>query len=171
MADRTTDYLQSRLGKSIKLNRKGPESKTGMLLDLNSEFFTVLTEEDGVVYYTMHHVKSLSHNAKTKEKVPFELTDDFTYLTASTFKELLASFDQYWVHVNHGPEKVEGVLSAVEDEWATIVTQEEVVRVNIYHIKTLSYGNKLQKNEDHSNEKENNEGNNEKKNKKDDSGK
>jgi spore coat protein B len=120
----------------------------------------------------MHHVKSLSHNAKAKDNKPFELPSDFTYLTSSTFKDLLTNLDQFWVHVNHGPEKVEGVLSAVNDDWATIVTQEEVVRVNIYHIKTLSYGNKLQREEEDNKEKENNNQNkNEKNNKKDDKGK
>lgn len=184
--DRTTQYLQSRLGKSIKLNQKGPESKKGILLDLNSEFLTLLTEEDGVVYYSMHHLKSLSHNSKTKENKPFELPEDFTYLNGSSLEELFTNLDQCWVHVNHGPERVEGVVSAVGDGWITIVTQEDVVRVNLYHVKTLSYGNKLPKNEeqndqnsngengdnkDNKNNKDNKEEKNDKKNKKEDAGK
>lgn len=148
MTGHLENYLNTLVGKSIKLNRKGPQSKTGMLLDQNPEFLTVLTEEDGVTYYTMHHLKSVSHNAKVKETTPLELPEDFTFKTANTFKELLSQLEQVWVHINHGPDKVEGVLCAVDDEWATIITHDEVVRVNIFHLKTLSYGNKIQKNED-----------------------
>ena len=58
------DYLKSMVGRHIKVDRGGPESRSGMLLDVQDDFFTLLTEEDGVVQYKLQHIKSLTREPK-----------------------------------------------------------------------------------------------------------
>ena len=59
------EVLQTLIGKTIKVDRGGPESRIGKLLAVSEDHFTILTEADGVVYYLTHHIKS---RQKTQKK-------------------------------------------------------------------------------------------------------
>ena len=161
------EYLNSLVGKEIKVNRGGPESSSGLLLDVKDDFFTLLTKDDGVIYYKVQHIKSLTREPKKEYESTMELPEDFTYFQGERFKDILNSLVLKWVYINRGgPEKVEGVLTSVGENGISLVLDDEIVDVSDYHIKSVSYGNNpFGEEEDKDKEKDNKEG--EQKNKKD----
>lgn len=68
-----------------------------------------------------------------------------------------------WVKINRGgPETLEGVMDVVTDDFVTIVANEEIIRVALFHIRNISYGVKIEKTKE-------DKGNNDKEENKDDS--
>ncbi|TWD96452.1 hypothetical protein FB550_111109 [Neobacillus bataviensis] len=138
--------------KVIKVDRGGPESRIGKLLDAGDDYFAVLTEDDGVVYYHTQHIKSFTENRNMQLEFDVKVPKDFEFKKAENFKELLQSLSYLWVRINRGgPDMVEGILIEVKDDFVYIITNDEVVRITIFHIKNVSYGPKIEKakTEDH----------------------
>jgi hypothetical protein len=138
--------------KVIKVDRGGPESRIGKLLDAGDDYFAVLTEDDGVVYYHTQHIKSFTENRNMQLEFDVKVPKDFEFKKAENFKELLQSLSYLWVRINRGgPDMVEGILIEVKDDFVYIITNNEVVRITIFHIKNVSYGPKIEKakTEDH----------------------
>ncbi|MEH6941907.1 hypothetical protein [Bacillus sp. JJ722] len=152
------DLLLSLVGKIVKVDRGGPESRVGKLLGVEKDHFALLTEQDGVVYYLTHHIKSVTENAKKglqfKEE---EVTEEVvTFHSAIDFKNLLNGLKYRWVKINRGgPESFEGVLDNVNDDFVTVVANEEVIRMSMFHVRNISYDSKKKKtNDDESKNKE-----------------
>ena len=146
------DIKQYFTNKVIKVDRDGPESRIGKLLDAGDDYFAVLTEDDGVVYYHTRHIKSFTENRNMQLEFDVKVPKDFEFKKAENFKELLESLSYLWVRINRGgPDTVEGILIEVKDDFVYIVTNDEVVRITIFHIKNVSYGPKIEKakTEDH----------------------
>lgn len=143
------DMLRSLIGKIIKIDRGGPESRIGKLLDVMDDHLVIITEDDGVVYYNTHHIKSVTENAKEQLAFHIEVPEDFEYKRADTFHGLLDSLKFQWVKINRGgPEKLEGVLSDVNNHFVSLINKEEIVHLSMYHIRNISYGLKLEKAEE-----------------------
>jgi hypothetical protein len=146
------DIKQYFTNKVIKVDRDGPESRIGKLLDAGDDYFAVLTEDDGVVFYHTRHIKSFTENTKMQVEFDVKVPKDFEFKKAENFKELLESLNYLWVRINRGgPDMVEGILIEVKDDFVYIVSNDEVVRITIFHIKNVSYGPKIEKakTEDH----------------------
>ncbi|MBN8193709.1 hypothetical protein JI667_16285 [Bacillus sp. NTK074B] len=143
------ELLSSLVGKVVKVNRGGPESREGKLLYGGDDHFALLSEKDGVVYFNSAHVKSISQNIKTGMPVKEELSEEgLEFMKEDTLGTLLTSLKYQWVKINRGgPEKIEGILDHSSDEFVTLVLNEEVVRLATYHIKSISYGVKPEKEE------------------------
>jgi spore coat protein B len=149
--------LKSWVGKVIKVDRGGGESRTGKLIGAEEDHFILLTKEDGVIYYPTHHVKSLTENTKKGFDFNVELPEDFEFKTSSTFRELLDSLNYHWVKVNRGGhEKLEGVLIDSQDDFITMVLNDEVIRIAMFHIRNISYGPKMDNNKNDESKKEDN---------------
>ncbi|MEC2159377.1 hypothetical protein [Virgibacillus halodenitrificans] len=130
----------------VKIDRGGPESRVGKILAVEDDHLTVLTEDDGVVYYNTHHIKSLTDNAKEEMEFDFEVPEDFEFIRAKDFKGVLENLRFTWVQINRGgPEMLEGVLYEINDDFVAIVAHEEVIRLSMFHIRNISYGNKVEK--------------------------
>ncbi len=137
------EYLNTLVGKHIKVDRGGPESRSGMLLDVQDNYFALLTEEDGVVYYNLQHIKSFTRDPKKDhEALAVKLPKSFTYFKGDSFKDVLSKLVFTWVVINRGgPERVEGVLISVDEAGISLVLKDEVVNVSNFHIRNVSYGN------------------------------
>ncbi|KLV23903.1 spore coat protein B [Niallia circulans] len=149
------ELLQTLVGKVVKIDRGGPNSKVGLLLAVGDDFLTILIENDGIVYYKLHHIKSITENAK--KGLPFELVipESFEYKEASTFAEILDSLEYYWVKINRGgKDSIEGVLEAINSDYVTVVSNEEIIRLSLFHIHNISYGAVVEKPEKEKEEKE-----------------
>ncbi|MEO4053040.1 hypothetical protein [Solibacillus sp. CAU 1738] len=147
------DKFNSLMNKVVKIDRGGPESNVGMLLAAEDDYITMLTEKDGVVYYQAKHIKSITNDSKGGMKFNIEVPTDFTFHQGETFKCVLENLRYHWISVNRGgPEKLEGVLDEVTDDYLIIILNEEIIYVAMYHIKSISYGLKVEKKEE--NEKE-----------------
>lgn len=142
------EWLTNLVGKVLKVDRGGPESRTGLLLGVYDDHLAILTEQEGVIYYKIDHIKSITENVKKGLQFQLEIPEDFTFKTAATFKGLLGNLTNQWVNINRGgPEKIEGVLHDTNDEYefVTLVLNEEVIRLAMFHIRSISYGARVEK--------------------------
>ncbi|MEK3887793.1 hypothetical protein [Bacillus sp. FSL K6-3431] len=142
------ELMLSLVDKVIKIDRGGPESRVGKVLAAEEDHLTVLTEDEGVIYYNTQHIKSLSDNAKQGLKFELEIPEDFEFVRAQDFKSVCDSLKYHWIKVNRGgPESLEGVLDDVNDDFMVVVSNEEIVRLSMFHVRNISYGVKVEKQE------------------------
>lgn len=136
------EMVSSLLNKVVKIDRGGPESSIGLLLGAEDDHITVLTEKDGIVYYKNDHIKSITY--ATKNGMDFSITalpEGFDYVKADNFKSTLEGLKYQWVQINRGgPEKLEGVLDEINDDYITVILNDEVIRVVMFHVRNVSYG-------------------------------
>ncbi len=129
------------IGKVIKVDRGGPESKIGMLMDASDDLLVLLTEDDGVVYYNTKHIKSFTDNMKGEMKFDIDVPIDFEFKKAANFQDLLESLKLKLVKFNRGgPEKLEGVIIEVNKDFVLLINNQEMVHISMFHIKNISYG-------------------------------
>ena len=75
------EMIHSLVDKVIKVDRGGPESRVGRLLAAEDDYFTLLHEDEGIIYYNTQHIKSVTYNSKSQ----LDLTKNSREL-ASTLK-------------------------------------------------------------------------------------
>ncbi|MBT2727931.1 hypothetical protein J7E63_13380 [Bacillus sp. ISL-75] len=140
------DIMKCFIGKVIRINRGGPESRIGMLLDASDNLIVLLTEEDGLVYYNTSHIKSFTDNMKEQMEFNIKVPKDFKFKKAANFQDLLDTLKLKWIQINRGgPEKLEGVLCEVNKDFVFLINNGEIVRLSMSHIKSISYGVKIEK--------------------------
>lgn len=174
-ADTFAELIDQLKNETIQINQGGPESKYGTLLGINNDFLHLFTEDDGIVYFNIHHIKSVSkyqqnnnndnnenggNNQQQQQTVVYPET-----VEASDFGGVFRHLEHKWVSINRGgPEAMEGVLVENSGGHYTLVSNEEVLRIHPYHIRSISMGAKgsMQNNNQNSdNNSENNNQNNE----------
>ena len=73
------------------------------------------------------------------------------FLRISNFSDnkcisVLEKLKYRWVKINRGgPETLEGVLNEANDDFVTIISNEEIIRIATFHIRNISYGVKIEK--------------------------
>jgi spore coat protein B len=140
------DIIQGFIGNVIRVDRGGPESKIGMLLGASDDHIVLLTEDDGVVYYNNQHIKSFTGNMKEPMEFNIEVPEDFQWIKADNLQDLFTSLRLKWITINRGgPEKLEGILTQVDKDFIYLVNSQEMVRLSLFHIKSISYGLKIEK--------------------------
>lgn len=155
--------MQELLNETVQINQGGPESKYGVLLSANEDFIGIYTQDDGVVYYNVRHIKSVckypnnqnKRNDKTQNQV--ETTTVYPSLVeASDFRDIFKHMEHNWVSINRGgPEAMEGILVENSGGHYTLVSDQEVLRVHPYHIKSISIGPKGSMNQQNQNNNQN----------------
>jgi spore coat protein B len=142
------EILKSLVGKVVKVNRGGHDSRVGKLLGVEEDYFVLLTKEDGVLYFKSHHVKSLTDNTKKAFEFSLSVPRGFTYTGGKVFTEVMNNLKYNWVTINRGGhEKYQGVLHDINDDYVTVIFNEEVIRVSTFHIKNISYDLKIEDSE------------------------
>ncbi len=135
------DMINLFVGKTVRVDRGGPESRLGKVLAVFEDYFALLTEKDGVVYYKTRHVKSITESSKDDLKFGLHVPEKLEFKKADKFRKLLESIRFQWVKINRGgPESLEGVLSDANRHFASLIVNEEVVRFSMKHIRNISYG-------------------------------
>ncbi|WP_160723383.1 hypothetical protein [Bacillus sp. USDA818B3_A] len=136
------ELMNMHVGKTIRVDRGGPESRIGKLLAVFEDYFVLLTESDGVVYYKTNHVRSITESSKDAMKLGLKIPEKLDYKSAENFHKLLESIRFQWVKINRdgGPESLEGVLSDSNKHYASLIVKDEVVRFSMKHIRNISYG-------------------------------
>ncbi len=134
-------------GTYVQINQGGPESKTGMLLDVSDNYVALLTEDDGVVYYNIQHMKSISEYNEDNDDDNEDSTEEEVsipeYIVTEDFHDIFAEMSHKWVSINRGgPEALEGILVQSAGGHYTLINSDEVLRINPYHIKSISCGPK-----------------------------
>ncbi|PLT35301.1 hypothetical protein [Bacillus sp. V5-8f] len=140
------EMMKSLLGKTLRVDRGGHESRVGKLLAIGEDHLTLLTKEDGIIYYKAHHIKSVTENSKNQMPLDLEIPENFELTQTANFKEALNSLKYQWVKINRGgKESLEGVLDDINDDFVTVVKNEEVIRIATFHIRNISYGEMIGK--------------------------
>ncbi|EKN70052.1 spore coat protein B [Neobacillus bataviensis LMG 21833] len=165
------EMMNQHVGKTIRVDRGGPESRIGKLLAVFEDYFVLLTETDGVVYYKTNHIRSVTESSKDILNFGLKVPEKLDYKTAENFHKLLESIRFQWVKINRGgSESLEGVLSDSNKHYASLIVKDEVVRFSMKHIRNISYGLMVEKskkddsgnsNEDESNDNNQNNDDNE----------
>jgi spore coat protein B len=154
------EVMNLHVGKTIRVDRGGPESRQGKLLAVFDDYFVLLTEKDGVVYYKTNHIKSVTESSKDLMKLGLEIPKNFDYKTGDNFHKLLESIKYQWVRINRGnTEALEGVLNDVNKDFASLIVKEEVVRFSMKHIRNISYGLMVETQKNDSDDSDNNQNN------------
>ncbi|MBB6733671.1 hypothetical protein [Cohnella zeiphila] len=138
------------IGYHVKINRGGPDMVEGTLLAIPSDYL-VLNTKDGTIYVNSAHVKSMTEVSKSASTGNRSTARSF--LSASSFHSLLSRLRHQFIQINRGgPEKIDGFLADVNTDSLLVVMNREVVRIPVYHIKTVNASgkNKNQKNKNQS---------------------
>ncbi|GAB2671292.1 hypothetical protein ACFQWB_13600 [Paenibacillus thermoaerophilus] len=133
---RLVSYCKELVGKHVKINRGGPDSMEGTLIDVGSDYVTVYGDE-GVSYVHLQHVKSVTehHSGGSKGHKSFAVK----LVRADNFHDLLHKLKHKFVKVNrHGPEKCEGFLADINDDTITLVQNHDIIKIAVYHVKAVS---------------------------------
>ncbi|MDM5247305.1 hypothetical protein [Lysinibacillus sp. G4S2] len=140
------DLLLTLMNRVIRVDRGGPESRIGKLLAAEDDHFVLLTEKDGIVYYKTQHIKSITLNSRDGMEFNVEDPAADSYLLAPDFKTVVGSLRHHWVKVNRGgPEMLEGIMDEVSEDYITIFSKEEIIRLAMYHVRNISLGTTSEK--------------------------
>ncbi len=140
------NLLLTLMNKVIRVDRGGPESRIGKLMAAEDDHFVLLTEKDGIVYYKTQHIKSITLNSRDGMEFSVEDPAADSYLLAPDFKTVVSSLRHHWVKVNRGgPEMLEGIMDEVSDDYITIFSKEEIIRLAMYHVRNISLGTTSEK--------------------------
>jgi spore coat protein B len=139
-SDSFQGLLQGLINSNIKVNQGGPEAKQGKLLDVIDNYIALFTEDDGVMFYNINHIKSVSSRS-SNEALEVSVDEQVSYVNTEDFQDLFSYLTNKWVSINcGGSEAVEGVLVQGIDGHYMLVNNAEVIRVNPYYIKSISCG-------------------------------
>ncbi|GIN84741.1 hypothetical protein J6TS2_11270 [Heyndrickxia sporothermodurans] len=75
-ADNFVDLAKNFVNKSIQINQGGPDSKYGVLQEVTDDYLVVNTEDDGVVFYNTHHIKSITEYNNQMDENDESSSDD-----------------------------------------------------------------------------------------------
>lgn len=132
------------VGNIIKIYRGGPESRIGQLIDVFEDYLVLFTDEDGIVYYNTKHIKSLTDSKKEQFKLKSQVPEYLEYNKSGNFSRILDDNKLQWIRINRGgPEKLEGILYEVNKDFVALINKEEIVRVAMYHISSISLGTSI----------------------------
>ncbi len=111
--------------KAVHVNGGKHPSNQGYLIDAKSEFIAYSSEKEGLVFFHLDHIKSLSATeVEGAEALPaVEFDGDHS------FSDVLGVHLHKWTIINEGPDKVEGVLVDVNDSFTILVKNEEIIYV------------------------------------------
>lgn len=137
-------------GKYVQINQGGPESKKGLVLGNVEDFIVLFTEDDGIVYFNVQHIKSIAENNQNNQNqnqnngnVQNTQTVIPEFEHVNSFHELFGRMAHKWIAINRGgPEAMEGILVENAGGHYTLINNQEVMRINPYHIKSISSGPK-----------------------------
>jgi spore coat protein B len=188
-ASNFSDLASNFKNQMVRINRGGPEAKIGTLLEVKGDFLILFTNENGLIFYNKHHIKSLSAviektedtaatgegteaNKPSTEAKAEDSTEQNTQqidslmtiyanIAADNFNDLLKNVKYTWVKLNQGgPESVEGLLVDINEEQLLLAVNNNILRIPIYHLKNFSIN--LNTNQQDSNMNKANENKNEK---------
>lgn len=152
--------MRGLLGREIKINRGGPDSVTGTLMDVRWDYMAMSCKE-GIVYVNETHVKSITDTGRSGGNRTAALGNP---IPSNTFLGVMQALRFRRVQINRGgPEKVEGILAdANQNQLILALKNQEIVRIPLQHVKSVSIvrGSNNNNNNSNNSNNSNNNGNN-----------
>ncbi|WP_047150329.1 DUF2642 domain-containing protein [Aneurinibacillus tyrosinisolvens] len=137
------DLLIAMENEDIRIDRGGPESRIGRLLSVQSDYIILQTEQEGVLFYLTHHIRNVSivvqeAAASGQPEAVAAVQEAPVYPKAENYAGLLQGLQYSWVRINRGgPESIEGVLVESTDRELTLVVNQEVYRIPVFHMRNI----------------------------------
>lgn len=118
----------------VQVNGGGPASKIGRIIEVTPEFIVLSTKKDGLVLFPIALIKSVAIvETSFHSKWP-----EFPIVDIPTLNGALTQLIYFWISVNAGgPEKVEGVLIQVTEEYIVVVNKDEIFYVTTDQIQSI----------------------------------
>lgn len=128
--------MRGLLGREIKVNRGGPDSVQGTLLDVRWDYMAMSCKE-GIVYINESHVKSITDTGRSGGNRSSAMGNP---IPSNTFLGVMQALRFRRVQINRGgPEKVEGILAdANQNQLIITMKNQEIVRIPLQHVKSVS---------------------------------
>lgn len=146
--------LNHLIGKNIQVNRKGPSSFKGELLDIQSDYI-VLESDKGRTYVPTYHIKTIGFLSDQNSNEKNENEEKEEYNHPAKFADLVMSYKYHWVNIDGGPNKVEGIPIEISGDNLIVSSKKEVINVVLSHVKSLVYKpQNKQENQDNQNSNE-----------------
>lgn len=135
--DQFHSFLESLKGRMVTIYRHGPESKTGRLLDVQSDYIVLKVEDNKIVYYQIRHVKSISEDSKANQPV-FEQDEEQEFIQEQSFSELFHQLKNEKIQINQGgPDMAVGTLVEASNDFIVLAMEDsEIVYFNLHHVKS-----------------------------------
>lgn len=142
------ESLHKAVGTKVQLERGGPDKVAGELVRVHSDYLTMRTEQNTVMYCTLRHIKAIvlplvpevrvasqSGEEQAEQSVP-----EIPVLEADTFHDLLHGLHGQVIQVNHGgPNAAKGILLGVDSGMLTIAhDMKDVIHYPMYHIRSVT---------------------------------
>lgn len=153
MTKTKTDFLGNLIGKEVYINgkgskKKGPDAISGTLLDSKSDYMVVSTDK-GVQYLRREHIKTIAQSFTNGNNQGNNENGNTEFINANSFQDLLKkSRYKYCVVSSGGPNKVEGILESADENFVGVVTEDEYVRLPLFHVKSITFDVQNNKNDD-----------------------
>ncbi|WP_127538498.1 hypothetical protein [Paenibacillus illinoisensis] len=150
--------MRGLLGREIKINRGGPDSVTGTLMDVRWDYMAMSCKE-GIVYVNETHVKSITDTGRSGGNRAAAMGNP---IPSNTFLGVMQALRFRRVQINRGgPEKVEGILAdANQNQLILALKNQEIVRIPLQHVKSVSIVRGSNNNNSNNSNNSNNNGNN-----------
>jgi spore coat protein B len=150
--------MRGLLGREIKINRGGPDSVTGTLMDVRWDYMAMSCKE-GIVYVNETHVKSITDTGRSGGNRTAAMGNP---IPSNTFLGVMQALRFRRVQINRGgPEKVEGILAdANQNQLILALKNQEIVRIPLQHVKSVSIVRGSNNNNSNNSNNSNNNGNN-----------
>lgn len=128
--------MRGLLGREIKINRGGPDSVQGTLTDVRWDYMAMNCKE-GIVYVNESHVKSITDTGRSGGNRNAAMGNP---IPSNTFLGVMQALRFRRVQINRGgPEKVEGILAdANQNQLIMALKNQEIVRIPMQHVKSVS---------------------------------
>lgn len=135
--ERFQSFLESLKGRMVTIYRNDPEAKTGRLLDVQSDYIVLELEHNTIVYYQIHHVKSVSEDSKANQPVK-ELDEELDFIKEESFSDLFRHLKNEYIQINQGgPDLVVGTLLETSNDYIILALENnEIVYFNLDHVKS-----------------------------------
>ncbi|WAH36267.1 hypothetical protein [Alicyclobacillus dauci] len=161
------EFLEGSIGRTVQLERGGPDKVVGALEGMGRDYLVLRTEQHGVLYCVMHHIKTVSEPVtpvikSEREEDERDYYSEIPVIEAETFHDLLKRMKHCLIQVNHGgPNAIKGVLMKVGHDSITLVhDMKEFVHYPLYHIRSVSRIYEIEGQNDKGNNKDDDKGEN-----------
>ncbi|MED5020746.1 hypothetical protein P9847_26145 [Paenibacillus chibensis] len=152
----TGNDLMGLVGQTVKINRGGPDMVEGVLLTVQNNYLAIWAKDKHIVYVSTAHIKSVtgtgqsggaqgvasqSGGARSGGSRSGGVQSAMARpIQAHSFVGLLQSLQYRHVQINRGgPEKLEGIIINANQNYLMLAVKgEEVVRIQNYHIKSVT---------------------------------
>jgi hypothetical protein len=134
--DKFSSSLDLLLGFNVNLYI-GEDIYNGKLIGVETDYVIMEDENNYVFYYSIEQIQAITKNTKLFQSE--EITTDF--LRTQSLTDVLNSFRHSWVTILClNKQKFNGILSQVDEDFATLINGEERILIKLTHISNILKG-------------------------------